>query len=203
MSKPLHKAIVTSNSNRHHFDIGEAVALVPRSKPNNRGSWRYRNSDGLEQWMPLSDLSAPPSKHAEVIKAWADGATVEYRKFTSANWTELSPVGVALAGWHDEYEYRVKPKPTPAVLAGLQVGSAAWAVMRVPGSESWCLAQTFLVIDDGSHIPSFKCPILDENIWLVLPSMRAYGASDYDDFGAYAFTDFDEAAAALREKSAS
>lgn len=49
-----------------------------------------------------------PHKHAEVIKAWADGAEIEYRHPESkdGNW-EYTPTPV----WHDEFEYRVKQEP--------------------------------------------------------------------------------------------
>jgi hypothetical protein len=48
-----------------------------------------------------------PRKHAEVIKAWADGAKIEYRnKGTDYKWTEIP----RHPAWSDETEYRVKPK---------------------------------------------------------------------------------------------
>lgn len=49
-----------------------------------------------------------PHKHAEVIKAWADGAKIEYRqpKHEPENW-EYTPT----PGWHNELEYRVKIEP--------------------------------------------------------------------------------------------
>lgn len=48
-----------------------------------------------------------PHKHAEVIKAWADGAQVEYRShLPSGEWIETqSP------DWLEDYEYRIKPEP--------------------------------------------------------------------------------------------
>ena len=43
-----------------------------------------------------------PHKHCEVIKAWADGARIEYRKFSHETWKILShPV------WNEDNEYRV------------------------------------------------------------------------------------------------
>lgn len=55
-----------------------------------------------------------PHKHAAVIKAWADGADVEFRNTLhkieiNNGWIPLSPR--ARPGWNDEYEYRVKPMP--------------------------------------------------------------------------------------------
>jgi hypothetical protein len=47
-------------------------------------------------------------KHAEFIKAWADGAEIEFRATRVANpeWrTTKNP------SWEDFYEYRIKPEP--------------------------------------------------------------------------------------------
>jgi len=55
-----------------------------------------------------------PHKHAEVIKAWADGADIEFRMPTSSlveyTWQRLkqeSPL------WAVDLEYRVKPEVKP------------------------------------------------------------------------------------------
>lgn len=49
-----------------------------------------------------------PHKHAEVIKAWADGALIQYRSECKKAWrdaTETPPM------WYSDWEYRVKPEP--------------------------------------------------------------------------------------------
>lgn len=56
-----------------------------------------------------------PHKHAAVIKAWADGADIEFRNpccsgEVNNGWIPLSS-GVICANWYNEYEYRVKPMP--------------------------------------------------------------------------------------------
>ena len=49
-------------------------------------------------------------KHAELIKAWADGAEIEIKLITS-EWTYISdPV------WIIDNEYRIKPEPKPDVV---------------------------------------------------------------------------------------
>lgn len=50
-----------------------------------------------------------PHVHAEVIKAWADGATIEVRT-TVGPWQELPDIQPM---WHPDQEYRVKPEPKP------------------------------------------------------------------------------------------
>ena len=49
-----------------------------------------------------------PHKHAELIKAWADGAEIEYR-LVDGDWM---PIG-RFTTWNDAYEYRIKPEPKP------------------------------------------------------------------------------------------
>jgi hypothetical protein len=48
-----------------------------------------------------------PHKHAKLIKAWADGAEIEYRK-QGAYWVADDEMG-----WYEDYEYRIKPEPKP------------------------------------------------------------------------------------------
>ena len=51
-----------------------------------------------------------PHKHAELIKAWADGAEIEMRSYQS--WTLLSN-----PRWDSaEAEYRIKPEPKPDLI---------------------------------------------------------------------------------------
>jgi len=45
----------------------------------------------------------PPNKHAELIKAWADGADVEF--FYFGKWIPLDK-----AQWLYKFEYRIKPQ---------------------------------------------------------------------------------------------
>lgn len=45
-----------------------------------------------------------PHKHAEVIKAWADGAQVQI--YTGSQWAD-----VGRPSWEDDLEYRIKPEP--------------------------------------------------------------------------------------------
>ena len=60
-----------------------------------------------------------PHKHAELIKAWADGADVQYRwKHWHANeWEEWRDL-IFLGDFNDaiNFEYRLKPEPKPDVV---------------------------------------------------------------------------------------
>ena len=56
-----------------------------------------------------------PHKHAEVIKAWADGHAIQYRNgTTNPYWTDMP---ICSPNWHEDVEYRVKPEPKPDIVA--------------------------------------------------------------------------------------
>jgi hypothetical protein len=84
------------------FAIGQTTALdiVAEAKKEERSS--------LVQPAPTA---RGPNKHSEVIKAWADGAVVEYKGPEMTEWKELLPAGQSMVLWRDEVEYRVKKLP--------------------------------------------------------------------------------------------
>lgn len=45
-------------------------------------------------------------KHCEVIKAWADGAQIQYKDHESGRWEDID-----YPAWHDATQHRIKPKP--------------------------------------------------------------------------------------------
>lgn len=59
-----------------------------------------------------------PHKHAELIKAWADGAEIEYRRLESWGMRDWELVSDKLMVWYetDVHEYRIKPEPKPDVV---------------------------------------------------------------------------------------
>ena len=56
-------------------------------------------------------------KHAELIKAWADGAQIECRS-ALGGWLYTSE-----PDWHENHEYRIKPEPKPDVVLYANVHS--------------------------------------------------------------------------------
>ena len=46
-------------------------------------------------------------KHAELIKAWADGAEIQVR-YEKHDWEDLA---TGYPGWYPHVEYRIKPEP--------------------------------------------------------------------------------------------
>ena len=57
-------------------------------------------------------------KHADVIKAWADGAEIEIYNSNSCKWQ-----GTTTPRWIDDFKYRVKPTPKPDVVHRVSVGN--------------------------------------------------------------------------------
>ena len=57
-----------------------------------------------------------PHKHAELIKAWADGAVIQYKDVNG--WEDC----VITPSWHEENLYRIKPEPKPDVIHYAKAG---------------------------------------------------------------------------------
>lgn len=68
-----------------------------------------------------------PHKHAELIKAWADGAEIQYSTGLSHLWHSADN-----PSWWKGYEYRIKPEPKPDVVETYWVESTSfkWDVER-------------------------------------------------------------------------
>ena len=70
-------------------------------------------------------------KHAELIKAWADGAEIETRPYSDAGWFPLEE-----PHWHVEREYRIKTEPKPDVVEQyVAKGYTKYSGVRV--AEHW------------------------------------------------------------------
>lgn len=61
-----------------------------------------------------------PHKHAELIKAWADGAEIEFFSKMHNEWQQIS---VSSPSWFIDIEYRIKPEPKPDVVAFMGIES--------------------------------------------------------------------------------
>lgn len=57
-----------------------------------------------------------PHKHAELIKAWADGAEIQWKSRVDGQWRLFEG---HIDAWIDDYEYRIKPEPKPDVVEEL------------------------------------------------------------------------------------
>ena len=65
-----------------------------------------------------------PHKHAEIIKAWADGAVIE-RLWSDEHWLiDNQPM------WEEWEEYRIKPEPKPDVVKVFVLEANIFAGLR-------------------------------------------------------------------------
>ena len=81
-----------------------------------------------------------PHKHAELIKQWADGATIQFKPHTCLYWKE-----VAEPNWNDWCDYRVKAEPTPDVVRYQFVTNVNTRACIGPDARS--IANLMLVFD--------------------------------------------------------
>lgn len=57
-----------------------------------------------------------PHKHADLIKAWADGAEIEFRCLDE--WRRITA-----PRWDQDGDYRIKPEPKPDAVDYVRVGA--------------------------------------------------------------------------------
>ena len=62
-------------------------------------------------------------KHAELIKAWADGAVIQQYKPHLDEWHDTSPYPV----WDSRVVYRIKPEPKPDYTTFLTFYGGVWS----------------------------------------------------------------------------
>lgn len=67
-----------------------------------------------------------PHKHAELIKAWADGAEIQVR--SSKKEHDPQWINTERPSWDDTLEYRIKPEPTDFDIHDVEVGDI-WRVL--------------------------------------------------------------------------
>lgn len=65
-----------------------------------------------------------PHKHAELIKAWADGAVIQYYDSFGEEWRDSKG---NRPEWLDNLLYRIKPEPSDLEKYGVEVGDV-WFV---------------------------------------------------------------------------
>ena len=73
-----------------------------------------------------------PHKYAEIIKAWADGAEVEFRSSLGIPWKTASN-----PNWVNHYEYRVKAKETVVITCAQLINCGGIDIVHVNHPESY------------------------------------------------------------------
>jgi len=80
-----------------------------------------------------------PHKHAELIKAWADGAEIQYNHWGSAWKDSTSPT------WDKNFQYRIKPEEKQPVVRWL------WAFFS-QSQGTWGISITFYTEKEAKQI---------------------------------------------------
>ena len=65
-----------------------------------------------------------PHKHAELIKAWADGAEIQYRWSENHDWDTCQQLT-----WYEDCYYRINTQPKPDVVKYLK--------LNYPNKNQW------------------------------------------------------------------
>ena len=81
----------------------------------------------------MSNFVNTPKKHAEIIKAWADGETIEYSRSNPGNWQEWnydSDEKSSPLGGGSEYRWRVKTKPLTGWLNVFSDRDITWTTLH-------------------------------------------------------------------------
>lgn len=81
-----------------------------------------------------------PHKHADLIKAWADGAEIQFRYNVNIPWADA----VGPQWWEHDCEFRLKPEPKPDVVY--------YGVIDLATSKGFLDAAFTRFNDDGDHI---------------------------------------------------
>lgn len=93
-----------------------------------------------------------PHKHAELIKAWADGAEIEYRLDDGLKgWSEWKTLGHDRPFLSDSWwEYRIKPEPKPDVVKKYNVSLQKGFTLVDADNQIYYLANLILFFDGVS-----------------------------------------------------
>lgn len=92
-----------------------------------------------------------PHKHAELIKAWADGATIQYYRKDLGLWKDC---GENRHCWNKDMEYRIKPEPSDLEKYDVEVGD----VWRLCSSVRNPLGYTCHTVAKLTGVPNhYRC----------------------------------------------
>ena len=80
-------------------------------------------------------------KHAELIKAWADGAEIQARYEKATGWTDWKTEDGGFVWYIGGAEYRIKPEPKPDIVEYVCVEQepVAWMLTLPDGTHDWIL----------------------------------------------------------------
>lgn len=99
------------------------------------------------------EFKKKPHVHCELIKAWADGAEIQF--WENGKWYDCNNK----PSWFPDIEYRIKPEPTDAEKHGVEVGDVwytpyfrkFYTIQNVENDKSY-VGGKFIKTLDGSKV---------------------------------------------------
>lgn len=100
----------------------------------------------MKESITMSQQERKPHKHAEIIKAWADGETIQWRGNLGNDLTDwkdwlpdISP------SWDSLVLFRVKPSPIPAGTALMRSWQTALKNCSAASDDLWQVAAEIFI----------------------------------------------------------
>ena len=118
-----------------------------------------------------------PHKHAELIKAWADGAEIECYFNGLKKWDSVSE-----PSWSEDFKYRIKPEPKKdplKIIADLIHYPQCWDDFTYPTLEDAVIAvcENFNCTNEDTHQTK---PLSVEEIWEIYKSWTRWIDGGYE-----------------------
>ncbi len=110
---------------RFNYPDASIYAYREGCKPYSFMTWDSdgcKGSDGYSIKEVISMNKKQPHKHAELIKAWADGAEIQYFSNVSDEWENYFLGEDVPPLWYPNTQYRIKPEPKPDIKKYIPVG---------------------------------------------------------------------------------
>jgi hypothetical protein len=115
---------------------------------------RYSHEGQEASYRKPNDEGKVKHPHAELIKAWADGAEIEARFLDADGWTNWRLQEGGFIWYHSNAEYRIKPEPKPDIVFYFGVSlnlysNGTYGVKSTIFSDSKCDSHNVKLIFDG------------------------------------------------------
>lgn len=98
-----------------------------------------------------------PVKHKEIIKAWLDGATVQFKHAATGGWVTMIDPGAtsAMPTFVAATEYRIKPQPVKVLTrrVAYQERNGSWTIITI--NKYYVDMHPHKTFDDYVYVRSF------------------------------------------------
>ena len=107
-----------------------------------------------------------PHIHAELIKQWADGATIQYKPHNNLHDWKDADESLESIGWHTWCDYRIKPEPKPDVVLYAMIAKEkdpfdnGVKIVGVRANQQLLSTDTCMFVFDGETGKLKDCQVL-------------------------------------------